>query len=103
MHDPRKLAMVDPHASRVGEYLSAAELIGAPIAAVLETHVQADHVTGMPELVARTGALIAGIGADATSTRAAIGIVAALTAASGLVVSATSWQPRAALRAAVAP
>jgi len=43
------------------------------------------------------GALIAGIGADATSARAAIVFVAVLTAASGLVVVATSWQPRPAL------
>jgi hypothetical protein len=35
------------------------------------------------------GALIAGLGADATSPRAAIAIVAMLTAASGLVVAAT--------------
>ena len=49
------------------------------------------------------GALIAGIGADITSARAAIATVAALTAASGLVVAATSWQPRPALRAAPAP
>ena len=27
-----------------------------PIVAVFETHVQADHVSGLPELVARTGA-----------------------------------------------
>jgi MFS family permease len=40
------------------------------------------------------GALIAGIGADASSPEAAILIVAALTGASGLVVAATSWQPR---------
>ena len=33
------------------------------------------------------GALIAGIGADATSLQAVIAIVAALTAASGLVVA----------------
>ena len=38
------------------------------------------------------GALIAGFGADATSPRAAIAIVAALTAASGLAVAATRWQ-----------
>jgi MFS family permease len=38
------------------------------------------------------GALIAGFGADATSSRAAILIVAGLTAASGLVVAATRWQ-----------
>ena len=29
---------------------------GIPIVAVLETHVQADHVSGLPELVERTGA-----------------------------------------------
>ena len=51
-----KLAVVDPHASLVDEYLSAADRIGSPIVAVFETHVQADHVSGLPELVARTGA-----------------------------------------------
>ena len=51
-----ELAVVDAHASLVEEYLSAAEVIGSPIVAVFETHVQADHVSGLPELVARTGA-----------------------------------------------
>jgi len=51
-----KLAVVDPHASLVEEYLEAAEQIGSPIVAVFETHVQADHVSGLPGLVARTGA-----------------------------------------------
>lgn len=51
-----KLAVVDPHLSLVEEYLSAAEQVGSPIVAVFETHVQADHVSGLPELVARTGA-----------------------------------------------
>jgi glyoxylase-like metal-dependent hydrolase (beta-lactamase superfamily II) len=51
-----KLAVVDPHASLVEEYLGAAEQIGSPIVAVFETHVQADHVSGLPELVARTTA-----------------------------------------------
>ena len=46
------------------------------------------------------GALIAGVGADATSTQTAILIVALLTGASGLFVAATSWQPRRALRRA---
>jgi len=46
------------------------------------------------------GALIAGIGADAASPRAAILIVAVLTAASGLLVAATSWQSRPASRTA---
>jgi hydroxyacylglutathione hydrolase len=51
-----KLAVVDPHAELVEEYVAAAEQIGSPIVAVFETHVQADHVSGLPELVARTGA-----------------------------------------------
>jgi glyoxylase-like metal-dependent hydrolase (beta-lactamase superfamily II) len=51
-----KLAVVDPHADLVDEYLAAAAGIGAPIAAVFETHVQADHVSGLPMLVERTGA-----------------------------------------------
>jgi hydroxyacylglutathione hydrolase len=33
-----------------------AEREGMPIVAVFETHVQADHVSGLPELVERTGA-----------------------------------------------
>jgi glyoxylase-like metal-dependent hydrolase (beta-lactamase superfamily II) len=51
-----KLAVVDPHADLVEAYLAAARAIGSPIVAVFETHVQADHVSGLPELVARTGA-----------------------------------------------
>jgi hydroxyacylglutathione hydrolase len=51
-----RLAVVDPHADLVEEYLAAAASIGAPIVAVLETHVQADHVSGLPALVERTGA-----------------------------------------------
>jgi hydroxyacylglutathione hydrolase len=51
-----KLAVVDPHLSLVEDYLSTAEQIGSPIVAVFETHVQADHVSGLPELAARTGA-----------------------------------------------
>jgi hydroxyacylglutathione hydrolase len=50
-----ELAVVDPHASLVNQYLAAAEGIGSPIVAVFETHVQADHVSGLPELVAQTG------------------------------------------------
>ena len=42
------------------------------------------------------GALIAGIGSDLASPAAAIALVAALTATSGLVVAATTWQPRSA-------
>lgn len=51
-----KLATVDPHADLVDEYVAAAAAIGAPITAVFETHVQADHVSGLPALVERTGA-----------------------------------------------
>jgi hypothetical protein len=55
-------------------------------------------------LAGRTlGALVAGIGADATAASAAIALVAALTAASGLAVAATSWQPRPSLRHAAVP
>ncbi len=52
----RKLAVVDPHAALVGRYLAEAERVGAPIVAVFETHVQADHVSGLPALVEATGA-----------------------------------------------
>jgi glyoxylase-like metal-dependent hydrolase (beta-lactamase superfamily II) len=62
-----KLAVVDPHVELVDEYLDAAERAGAPIAAVFETHVQADHVSGLPALVEATGAtpyLPAGAGVE---------------------------------------
>ena len=49
-------AVVDPHADLVDEYVARAEEQGARIVAVLDTHVQADHVSGLPALVARTGA-----------------------------------------------
>lgn len=52
----RKLAVVDAHVAFVYDYLAAAEAAGSPIVAVFETHVQADHVSGLPELVRRTGA-----------------------------------------------
>jgi hydroxyacylglutathione hydrolase len=51
-----QLAVVDPHADLVEAYIALAEAQGARIAAVLETHVQADHVSGLPALVERTGA-----------------------------------------------
>jgi glyoxylase-like metal-dependent hydrolase (beta-lactamase superfamily II) len=51
-----KLAVVDPHADLVDDYLAAAAAFGAPIVAVFETHVQADHVSGLPVLVERSGA-----------------------------------------------
>jgi hydroxyacylglutathione hydrolase len=49
-------AVVDPHAELVDRYIALADAQGIPIVAVLETHVQADHVSGLPELVRRTGA-----------------------------------------------
>jgi hydroxyacylglutathione hydrolase len=51
-----RLAVVDPHADLVESYLDAAERAGSPIVAVFETHVQADHVSGLPGLLERTGA-----------------------------------------------
>ena len=62
-----KLAVVDPHADLVDDYVDAAAAIGSPIVAVFETHVQADHVSGLPRLVERIGAtgyLPAGAGVD---------------------------------------
>ena len=51
------LAVIDPHSDLVDDYVAAAAAQGAAIVAVLETHVQADHVSGLPALVARTGAI----------------------------------------------
>jgi hydroxyacylglutathione hydrolase len=65
----RKLAVVDPHVNLVDDYLAAAAAVGSPIVAVFETHVQADHVSGLPALVERTSATAylpagAGVGFD---------------------------------------
>jgi hydroxyacylglutathione hydrolase len=62
-----QFAVVDPHVDLVDDYVALAEAQGAEITAVFETHVQADHVSGLPELVARTGAtayLPAGAGVE---------------------------------------
>lgn len=48
--------VVDPHVDLVDEYVALAAAQGARTDAVLETHVQADHVSGLPELLARTAA-----------------------------------------------
>jgi hydroxyacylglutathione hydrolase len=69
-----RLAVVDPHVDLVGDYIRVAEAQGVPIVAVLETHVQADHVSGLPELVERTGATAylpadAGVGFEHTELR----------------------------------
>src|SRR5581483_782972 len=88
--------------------LAAAVLLGVGTAMVYPTLIAAVSDASQPRDRARTvgvyrfwrdfgfvlGALIAGFGADAASPRAAIAIVAALTAASGLLVAATGWQPR---------
>jgi hydroxyacylglutathione hydrolase len=60
-------AVIDPHVDLVDAYVASAEAQGAAIVAVFETHVQADHVSGLPALVARTGAtayLPAGVGVE---------------------------------------
>jgi len=49
-------AVVDPHIDLVEGYIALAEEQGASIVAVLDTHIQADHVSGMSALIARTGA-----------------------------------------------
>src|SRR5207248_8936125 len=62
-----KLAVVDPHTDLVEDYIATAAGLGAPIVAVFETHVQADHVSGLPALVERAGAtayLPAGTGVE---------------------------------------
>lgn len=83
----------------------AAVLLGAGTAMVYPTLIAAVSDASRPRDRARTvgvyrfwrdfgfvlGALIAGFGADVSSPRAAIAIVAALTAVSGLVVAATGW------------
>ena len=88
--------------------LVAAVLLGVGTALVYPTLIAAVSDATQPRDRARTvgvyrfwrdfgfvlGALIAGFGADATSARTAILIVALLTGASGLFVAATSWQRR---------
>ena len=97
--------------------LAAALLLGAGTAMVYPTLIAAVADASLPRDRTRVigvyrfwrdfgfvlGALIAGFGADATSSRTAIVIVAVLTGASGLLVAATSWQPRHALRPASVP
>jgi MFS family permease len=96
--------------------LAAALLLGAGTAMVYPTLIAAVSDASQPRDRARVvgvyrfwrdfgfvlGALIAGIGADATSPRTAILIVAVLTAASGLFVAASSWPSLLALRRAPA-
>jgi glyoxylase-like metal-dependent hydrolase (beta-lactamase superfamily II) len=51
-----ELAVVDAHVDLVDDYIAAAEAQGSRITAVIETHVQADHLSGLPQLVEHTGA-----------------------------------------------
>ena len=51
-----QFAVVDPHVDLVDAYLALATREGSPIVAVFDTHLQADHVSGLPALVERTGA-----------------------------------------------
>jgi MFS family permease len=94
--------------------LVAAVLLGVGTAMVYPTLIAAVSDATQPRHRARVvgvyrfwrdfgfvlGALIAGFGADATSPRTAIVIVAVLTGASGVFVAGTSWRPRRALRPA---
>jgi hydroxyacylglutathione hydrolase len=52
--DPRAVAVVDPGDS--GPVLAALAREGLTLAAILATHHHADHVGGVPELIAATGA-----------------------------------------------
>jgi MFS family permease len=99
---------------RLDGSLAAAVLLGAGTALVYPTLLAAVSDATQPRDRARVvgiyrfwrdfgfvlGALIAGAGSDAVSPEAAVLLVAGLTAASGLVVVATSWQPRHALQPA---
>jgi glyoxylase-like metal-dependent hydrolase (beta-lactamase superfamily II) len=54
----KALAVVDAHAEHIEDYLAVAAAANAPIVAILETHIQADHLSAAPVLAARTGATI---------------------------------------------
>jgi glyoxylase-like metal-dependent hydrolase (beta-lactamase superfamily II) len=54
----KALAVVDPHLEHVDEYLTVAQAAASPIVAIIETHVQADHLSGAPMLAEHTGAPI---------------------------------------------
>ena len=51
-----KLAVVDPHIEHIGDYLEVARQANSPIVAIFDTHVQADHISGAPQLAATTHA-----------------------------------------------
>ena len=68
-----ELAVVDPHAELVDEYIEEARRLGSPIAAVLETHVQADHVSGLPALVEAGATAYLPVGAAVEFDHVALG------------------------------
>lgn len=53
-----QLAVVDPHVEHIDEYLALAAQAEAPVTAIVETHVHADHRSGGRALAERTGAPI---------------------------------------------
>jgi MFS family permease len=108
------LALLVAGSGAFGPSLAAALLLGAGTALVYPTLLAAVSDACQPRDRARVvgvyrfwrdfgfvaGALIAGLMADSTSPKTAIALVAALTAASGLLVALTSWRPRKSLRPA---
>jgi hydroxyacylglutathione hydrolase len=54
----KALAVVDAHSEHLDDYLAVAEAATSPIVAIVETHVQADHLSGATALAARTRAPI---------------------------------------------
>jgi MFS family permease len=111
------LALLVAGAGAFAPSLAAAVLLGAGTALVYPTLLAAVSDASQPRDRARlvgvyrfwrdfgfvVGALLAGLMADSTSPEAAIAIVAALTAVSGLLVALTSWHPRSSLKPAPVP
>ncbi len=66
-----EFAVVDAHVDLVDDYIAAAESQGSKIVAVIETHVQADHVSGPARAgrAHRRDRLHAGGSAPSSSTR----------------------------------
>jgi hydroxyacylglutathione hydrolase len=54
----KAIAVVDAHIEHLDDYLAVAQAVASPIVAIVETHVQADHLSGATALAARTGAPI---------------------------------------------
>jgi glyoxylase-like metal-dependent hydrolase (beta-lactamase superfamily II) len=54
----KALAVVDPHVDHIDDYLAVAIEAQSPIVAIVETHVQADHLSGAVKLAELTGAPI---------------------------------------------